>query len=104
MRASKAFRGICTESKGNPVLSMREMHVRVLVAAKADEANFALFLGFLQGFGRTAGTNEELGIILKNDAVNLPEVEVVGLVSPQRLFEHLHGKPSVATVGADLGH
>jgi len=41
-----------------------------MLASEADEPNFALFLGFLQGFGRTAGTNEELRIILKNNAVN----------------------------------
>ena len=37
-------------------------------------------------------------------AVNLPEVQVVGLQSAERLFEHLRGKRSVATVGADLCH
>ncbi len=38
------------------------------------------------------------------NAVNLPEVQVVGLQSAERLFEHLRGKRSVATVGADLCH
>jgi hypothetical protein len=36
--------------------------------------------------------------------VNLPEVEVVGLKTTQRLLEHPHGERTVAAVSADLGH
>jgi len=36
--------------------------------------------------------------------VNLPQVEVVGLESPQRLLELPHRDRGVAAVGADLGH
>ena len=62
------------------------------MAGEADEAYFALLLGFEQRLCSTTGTNEQFGIILKDDAVNLPEVEVVGLKTTQRLFEHLHGE------------
>jgi len=47
---------------------------------------------------------KSVGIILKNDAVNLPEIEVVGLQPPQRLLELPHRSPGIAAVRADLGH
>ena len=81
-----------------------EMHVRVFMAREADEAYFALLLRFEQRLCSATGTNEQFGIILKDDAVNLPEVEVVSLKTTQRLFEHLHSERTVAAVSADLGH
>ena len=81
-----------------------KMHIRVFVAGESDEAYFPLLLRFEQRLCGAAGTNEQLGIILKDDAVHLPQVEVVGLKTTQRLFEHLHGERSVAAVSAHLGH
>jgi hypothetical protein len=50
-----------------------------------------------------AGTNEHFGVVVESDAVNLPEVEAIGLQALQGLFQHLHGERSVATVSADFG-
>jgi hypothetical protein len=46
----------------------------------------------------------QLGVVVKADAVDLPEVEVVGLQPAQRLVEHLQRQGGAAAVGADLGH
>ena len=81
-----------------------EMDLGVLVAGESDEADLALLLGFQQRFGGAAGADEEVGIVGETDAVDLPEVDVVGLQPAQALFEHLRGERGVAAVGADLGH
>src|SRR3982751_5008858 len=36
--------------------------------------------------------------------MNLPEIEVIGLQPPQRLFQHLHRQLGTAAVRAYLGH
>ena len=81
-----------------------EMDAGIFVAGKADEAHFALLLRFAQGFGGAIRANEQLGIVVEGDAVDLPQVEMIGLQPAQRLFQHLHGEASVAAVRADLGH
>ena len=80
------------------------MNLGVLVAGEADEANLSFLLGFDQRLGRSARANEEVRIVREADAVNLPEVDVVGLQSAQALFKHLGGERAVATVGTDFGH
>jgi hypothetical protein len=60
-----------------------EMHIGVFMAREADESYFALLLRFEQRPCSATGTNEQFRIILKDDAVNLPEVEVVGLKTTQ---------------------
>ncbi len=49
------------------------------MSGESDEPHFALFFGFAQGFGRAVGANEQLGIVVESNAVNLPEIEVIGL-------------------------
>jgi len=80
------------------------MHIRVFMAREADEAYFALFLRFEQRLCSATGSNEQFRIILKDDTVNLPEIEVVGLKTTQRLLQHLYRERTVAAVSADLGH
>ena len=42
--------------------------------------------------------------LFEADAVDLPEIEVIGLKAAEGLLEHLGGEGGVAAVGADLGH
>ncbi len=74
------------------------------MAGETDEADLALFLGFAKGFGGAIGADEQFGIVVKAYAMNLPEIEVVGLQAAEGLLQHLHGEGSVAAVSADFGH
>src|SRR6202453_3908587 len=69
--------------EGKASVEHGEMHIRVFMAGKANEAYFALLLGFEQSLCSATGSNEEIGIILKDDAMNLPQVEVISLETPQ---------------------
>ena len=80
------------------------MDAGIFVAGETGEAHFALFLGFAHGFSGAVWTDEQLGIVVEGDAVNLPEVEMVRLEATQRLFEHLHGEGGFAAVSADFSH
>jgi hypothetical protein len=68
------------------------------------EANFAVFLGFFQRFSSPIGANKKLWIIIEGHAVNLPEIQVIGLKSPQRFFQHGKRETGVPAVGASLSH
>ena len=81
-----------------------EMDGGIFVAGETDEADFALFLGLVERFGGAVGADKKFGIVVEADAVNLPEVEMIGLKAAQGLFEHLHGEGAFAAVGADFGH
>ena len=80
------------------------MNVRVLVAGESNEPYLALFLGFAQGFCRPIWANEQLGIVVEANTVDLPEIKMVGLQTVQRLLQHLHGEIGVPAVSANLGH
>ena len=80
------------------------MDLRIFVPGEADEAHLSLLLGFAQRLSRAVGADEQVGIVVEGDAVNLPEVEMIGLQPAQRLFQHLHRQSRLAAVGADLGH
>jgi hypothetical protein len=49
------------------------------------------------------GRVRRFGVVVESGAMNLPEVEAIGLQALQGLFQHLHGERSVATVSADFG-
>ena len=74
------------------------------MSGKSDEPYFALFFGFAQGFGRAVGANEQLGIVVESNAVNLPEIKMIGLQAVERLLQHLHREIGVPTVRAYLRH
>ena len=71
---------------------------------EADEAHLALLLGLVERFEHAALGVGQFGVVVEADAVDLPQVEVVGLEPAQRLVEHLHGQVRAAAVRADLGH
>ncbi len=80
------------------------MEGRVLVAGETDESRFSLLLGLIEGLQHAAGGVRELGVVVVDDPVDLPEVQVICLEPPERLFEHLQGELPAPPVGADLGH
>ncbi len=81
-----------------------QVNCRVFVAGEADEARLALLLGLVEGLQHAALGVGKFGVVVEGDIVDLPEVEVVGLVAAQRLLEHLHAQNGAAAVRADLGH
>src|ERR1700733_13113716 len=80
------------------------MNLRILVAGKTHKPHLAILLRFGQRFRRAVGSNKKLRVILKSHAVTLPKVEMVGLQTPQRLFQHLQRQARIATMGARFGH
>src|SRR5213080_317197 len=59
------------------------MNLGVVVARKADEAAFAGFLGCFKSFNGSAGREDLLHLVHRRDLVNLPEVYIVSIQSPQ---------------------
>ena len=51
----------------------------ILVPGESDEAHFALLLRLAQRFGGAVRADEQFGIVIEADAVNLPQVEMIGL-------------------------
>src|SRR3954470_11960136 len=80
------------------------MHSRILMPSKADKTHFALLFRLLQSLGGAIRPHEQLGIVIECDAMNLPEIEMVGLQTPQRLLKHPHCEIFVASVRAYFGH
>ena len=74
------------------------------MAGKADEPNFALLFRFAQGLGRAICPDEQIRIVVERNAVNLPQIQMVGLQSVQRFLQHPHGERLIPPVCADLGH
>src|SRR5207245_10250932 len=76
----------------------------ILVAGKADEADLALLLRAIERLEHAALGVRQLGIVVVDDAVDLPQVQVIGLQPPQRLLEHLQCELPAPAVCTDLGH
>ena len=80
------------------------MEGRVLVAGESDESDLAVSLGLIEGLQHAALGIRQVGVVVVDDSVDLPQVEVIGLQPPQRLLEHTEGQRSAPAVRADLGH
>ena len=80
------------------------MNCGILVAGETGKSDFALFLGFSQGLRCTVRPDEQVGIVVQPDAVDLPEIEVIGLEALEGLVQHFGRQSSFAAVGADFGH
>ena len=80
------------------------MHRGIFVAGEADESRLALPLGFVEGFEHAALGVGKLGIVVEADAVDLPEIKMVGAEPGERLLEHLHCDFGTAAMRADFGH
>jgi hypothetical protein len=60
----------------------------ILVAGEPDQAHLALLLGLRERFGRAVGAEDEVGIVVVDDFVDLPDVQIVGAEAAQRFVEH----------------
>ena len=80
------------------------MDRRVLVAGESHEADLALALGLLERLHGPALGEVPIGIVLVDDLVDLPEVEMVGAEALERLVELAHGHVLAAAMRAELGH
>jgi hypothetical protein len=81
-----------------------EMDRRIFVAGEADEAHLALLFGGRERLQHSVGVVCLVGIVIVNDLVDLPHVEVVGLEAGERLLKHLHGNILLAAMCTNLGH
>ena len=71
---------------------------------KPTKRTLPCFLAWSKRFEDAALAIGQFGVVVEGDAVDLPEVEMVGLQAPQRLLQHLHGQFLAAAVRANLGH
>ena len=55
------------------------MDLRIFMAGEANEPNLALLFRFSQSLSGAIRTDEQLGIVFEGDAVDLPQIEVVGM-------------------------
>ncbi len=79
-----------------------EMDRRILVARESQEADFALFLGLQRIFDGTPLVEDPVGIVVVDDLMKLPEVEMIGTQPPQAVFQVLLGV--LGGAAAALGH
>ena len=63
---------------------------RVLVSVESDEADLSLLLCFGKGFENTIVRVDQFGVIVVDDLVNLPDIEMIGLQPVQRCLQHTH--------------
>ncbi len=71
---------------------------------KPDVADLALLPRPIEGFDHATAREVLRRLVVEDDLVDLPEVEIVGLQAPQRVFELPHRDLGVAPVRADLRH
>jgi len=64
-----------------------QMNFRIFMPGKTDKTHLALLLGREQSFRGSIGSENQLWIILINDFMNLPEIEMIGLQATKRFFE-----------------
>ena len=60
------------------------------MAGEADESDLSFFFGSIKCFQDATFGVGQLRVVVIDDAVDLPEVQMIGLITPQRVFEHLH--------------
>jgi len=80
------------------------MHHWVLVSGESHKSRFAIVLCFGQRLRRSIWPNEELRVILESHPMNLPQIEMVRLQTPKRLFEHLQSQTCIAPVRTRFCH
>src|SRR3954465_2310648 len=81
-----------------------QMNRGIFMSRESNCADLALLLRLEECFRNAVRREDEVGIILIDDFVNLPDVEVVRLQAAERFLKHSHTHSLVAAVSADLGH
>ena len=73
------------------------------MAGEAEEADLALLLCSGERFEDPIRLVSEFGIVVVDDIVHLPNVEVIGLQAGERVLEHAHSDVFLTAVGTDTG-
>jgi len=73
-------------------------------AGEADEPRLPLLLRLIERLEDATLGVRELRVVVVDDAVDLPQVEVIGPEPSKRLLEHAEGELAAAPVRADLRH
>ncbi len=71
---------------------------------EADEADLALLLRLIERFDHAVLREDQIGIVVVDYFVNLPDVQMIGLQTAERFVQHAHGDVLIAPMRADLGH
>src|ERR1700676_611839 len=80
------------------------MNRRIFMPCEPEKPHFALPLGFEQGLRRSIWSKYQVRIVLVDDLVYLPHVEMISLQASQRFFKLAHGDILVASMRTDLRH
>jgi hypothetical protein len=75
-----------------------------LVAGESDEPDLALLSCLGERLKNPFDLVSEFGIVVEDDIMYLPNVDVVSLQARKRVFEHAYGDVFLAAVSADAGH
>src|SRR5207248_1121767 len=67
-------------------------------------SRLALLLRRIEGFEDSSLRIGQGGVIVETDTVNLPEIEMIGAQTAQRLVEHLQGEGGAPAMRADFRH
>ena len=90
--------------EGKVVRQHAPVNAGIFVSGESDRPHFPLLLSLQQRLSRAARGEDQVRISFVNHFVDLPDVQVIGLQSPQRFFQLLHGHIFAASVSADFGH
>ena len=80
------------------------MYRRVFVPRETSKTNLALFFCFIQRFDHTTLCKMQVRVVLVDDLVNLPQVQMVGAQSLKGLLQLLHGDVLIPAMRANLAH
>ena len=74
------------------------------MAGETNKSHLALLLSLPQSFSRSIRPDEQVGIVLKNDTVDLPKIQMIRLQTTERFLKHSHGNGFVAAVRTYFRH
>ena len=80
------------------------MKSRILVPGEANESRLPLLLGLIKRLEHATFGVSKFRVVVVDDSMNLPEIEMIGAEPAQRLFEHLQCQSAAAPMSADFGH
>src|SRR6202022_15112 len=76
----------------------------VLVSVESHEADLPLLLCPGKGFENTIVPVDQFGVIVVDDLVNLPDIEMISLQTGKRRIQHAHRNVLIGAMRADGAH
>src|ERR1700730_2309400 len=71
---------------------------------ESNKAHLPLFLSGQQRLGCSIRSKDQVRVVVIHNFMDLPQVQMIGLQAPQRLFQLIHGDVFTASVRAHLRH